>query len=295
MGALVLRDLNPGVYKLKFKSGDAVVEKSVLLNQEDVKIQGDQIRLTTAVPLQQPPVMVQPFRPLTLVKKGGAARSKRAGAPTAIPGTPPPPIYVESPPPNLTPSAQTQWNGTGSGLFFYLHAKRHRGAQRIVSAAQIIDEHGAELRTTADSSTYSHAIDCVPGHYILRVDAGEAGLVDLCLTASPGWCTCVFMPSREVGCNSTVEVPDVLNAGILYARLGQELSPSDPNLRWTEQLRVALLAGRPVASKDVFDFCLSLRARFLPGSRISSHSSLPVRARVSPMAGATKVYKSPRE
>jgi hypothetical protein len=252
LGGLKAANLEPGVYKLKFKSGDAVQEQSVVLNQAEVNIKGEAMRLATAIPIVGTPPPGVPTPAPTATAQGRPGRRRRSLRGASHGATPAP-----GAPSAITPTTQTQWTGTGGGLYFFLQATDAASAQRILSAAQVIDEHGNTLSATTDGPVYSQGIDCAPGNYTLRVDAGEAGIVDMCLPVSAGWRVSVFMPVREVGRTAPVQVPDVLNAGILYSRLHEQLNPADPNLRWTEQARLALLAGRSVAPKEQFERLLT--------------------------------------
>jgi hypothetical protein len=238
LGGLTAENLDPGVYKIKFKSGETVQEKSLVLNEATVLVTGDAVRFATPIPLDG-------TKPVAGPEGGRPARRKRtlrsargAEHAEAVPASMP----IASEPPYV-------WNGTGAGLYFYLVAKDAASARRIMSTAQLVDEHGGALSAVAEGPAFSQSFDCEPGNYILRVDAGEAGLVDMCLPVSPGWRLCVFMPVREVGRESRVEVPDVLNAGIVYIRLHEAWNSADQSLRWTEQARLALLAGRTVAPR----------------------------------------------
>src|SRR5436305_10765157 len=50
VGCLVADDLEPGLYKLKFKAGNNVVEMSKVFNQELVKVEGPPIELASPLP-----------------------------------------------------------------------------------------------------------------------------------------------------------------------------------------------------------------------------------------------------
>ena len=230
--------VDPGIYKVKFKSGDAVLEETVFLNQADVDVEGAAIQLNSAIPIDRADVQTSKGSPkkLTSTAPGGGLGK----ATDAVPGAEP-----------AAPSAVT-WNGSGAGFSFHLSTSTKRRTKTVLRAARVIDDAGSEFEVVADDREVNRFVDCAPGNYVLRVNAGEMGNIDMCLPATVGWRTSVFLPIREAGYARPVQIPDVANAGIILARLTKSIGPSDPSVRWTEQARLALAGGRAVAPKDQF-------------------------------------------
>jgi hypothetical protein len=212
VGGLDAAGLAPGVYKLKFKAGDAVTERTVVLNKAEEQVEGSEIPLATAVPI----------RPLSQ---------------TAF--TVPASLTSDAP-------APTGWNGTGSGLFVQVDAPAPL-AKRLATSVTILSER-EEMHPLAPRSGNAD-LDCAPGFYRLRVDAGEVGSIEMMLPALAGRRTAAFLPVRELGYRKPRPAPDLVNVGILMSPLDRRPNPSDPMVRWVEQARLGLNASRAVAPK----------------------------------------------
>src|SRR5436305_5490477 len=97
VGGLVADDLEPGLYKLKFKAGNNVVEMSKVFNQELVKVEGPPIELASSPlpPEDLAPSPTPALRRNTTSRGAADARASRSPKPR-----------------------KRKWRGAGSELFF---------------------------------------------------------------------------------------------------------------------------------------------------------------------------------
>lgn len=221
LGKLSVSALEPGLYKVKFKTGDSIAEQSVLLNEPDVTIQGSKIALSS---------------PVTSVESSAHPFLANAIA-------------------NMGPVAK-QWNGTGSGFFIYLNNSAATESGPPVAphslGITLLDANGLEWPVTSVDRNLNESIDCAPGQYCVRVNAGPIGTIQMSVPATPGFRTWVFIPIGEIGYGKSFPIADIRSAGILMSQVNNSPTPNDPMVYWTEQERLALSAGRAVAPVEKF-------------------------------------------
>lgn len=245
LGRLEAGDLRPGLYKVKFKSGETVSEKSILLNSPVTEINGPLLKLPTAVPIAAS-ADIQPAQ----APAPAARKNSRPASPANRPGgfaLAPRAIQAQLPKKSVSP-----WKGKGSGFYFELRATGAKSPHRVLAAVSLVNEEDDEWRPAGEATKLSHRLDCPPGVYRLRVRLADVGDIQMSLPAIEGWRTLVYLPVRDAGLDEAMEVPDIGNAGILLSKTDATPDLAGEMVYWTEQARLALASCRPVAPKEEF-------------------------------------------
>jgi len=197
VGKLDVKGLDPGVYKLKFKAGNNIVEQSVLLNEPLVQRTGPHIELASPMPLAPAAVMPALMAPAKPAKTAVRKKATRAAAKKA-------------------PPAASHQRKSDSEILFYVGTSGKEIPSDFLSAVNLIDEHGRDIKGKAhiDGEALTANVNCHPGFHRLRVDFGELGKVEMPIWASKGFQTCVFLPLGEFGTKTVHIRPDLGRAAI---------------------------------------------------------------------------------
>ena len=207
-------EVEPGVYKVKAKLGDATFERLVLLEADETLDVANDLRSGTAVPL------------------GGTKRGRAAGVGDAVQAS----RHVGSK------------SGDGAQIFVMTQGLAGDGEEGPVSApeASLHRPDGTrvgELRPLAGEGARGTTIEVDPGPYLLCRSGSEGDTLEQFIHAVAGWQTQVFAV-EEPGPSLDLWRTRV---SVLMAREG--FDPDDDELRLVEEARTALADERNVASE----------------------------------------------
>jgi len=210
-------ELTPGIYKIRYRIGNRVVDKLEEL----------------------------PF--------GDGAW--RVSAPE-LPLDSPAPLMSSSGVSPANASFARDWNhevhvrhGTGSKVFIFVSTPQNSPGLDI----ELRTFKGEQLATLAlfrkTESCSGCTIELNPGIYLLRARDGDGVSVERTVVASGGWQTQLFIPVAEQEQKGTWYA-DLSESALLMPRLEVGFEPSVPDFRWAEAARQALASGRAVTPND---------------------------------------------
>jgi hypothetical protein len=218
-------ELNPGVYKLRFRVGNKVTDELCELPAGDGVFRVDTPRLPFETPA-----------PILRLGDEGPPEQARIARDWSL----------------ETPLQQ----GSGSRLFVFADV---RAAGTSAVDLELRRFHGDVIAENSENGKFQVApqrfigchVELDPGCYLLR----SADIEQTIVTAA-GWQTQVFVPIVE---GDTDWHADLSASAILMARIGVGFERDAPFLRWTEAAREALAAGRGGAGSDreLMNFLLS--------------------------------------
>src|SRR3954464_12601757 len=237
----------PGIYKIKNRSGQATVERMIVVREGMDTVRLDPVPLNSAMPLlistktheyQQDVARHAADAPDLALGSGSAivlvARQWTAPAPDGKEET------VANP---------------ARGLSL------HDMAGRLLADGEALTE-GKEKGTFDPCVSLNVALD--PGPYRLSLLYKNGRRVEQTLIASAGWQTQVYLLVDNNSDKAAARV-DLINAAITLRKPGDPFSPEDPRLREEEIFRGALRDSRKVLSDEM-------------RSRIVSPSASPMQA-----------------
>lgn len=236
--------VEPGLYKVRFRSGDAMADRLVEVppqlppGQSEVLIRGEPLRFASALPLPDT---------RTSHEYHQAAWSHAWDPPDL----------------NL---------GNGSLLFVLARDADRRPSERVHHvpwrglslrdpAGRVLLDFADAPRRDADFGYASANLVVDPGTYILRVDTELNGILEMPLVTCPDWQTQVALRSRTIsrrqpgsqadgGGSRSVRRADLAGASVLMGRPGYRADPSGGQERLTELARLGLVQGRATLRPD---------------------------------------------
>ncbi len=233
-------EVEPGIYKARFRSGDTMADQLVEVppelppGQSEILVRGEPLRFASALPLPDT---------RTSHEYHQAAWNHAWD------------------PPDL-------FQGSGSLLFVLARDARKRPGERSShvpwQGLTLCDLDGRVLldfaeapRRDADLAYASANIQLDPGTYVLRVDTELNGILEMPVITRPDWQTQVALSSRSisrrapafregpgVGRSRSVRRADLAGATVLMGRPGYRSDPSGQQDRLTELARLGLIQGR---------------------------------------------------
>lgn len=228
-------DVDPGIYKVRFRSGasqhDELVEISGL--DENVVVQGPPILFHTAAPIDK-----------TLTTHE----------------------YHSGPATMLSKQVNCEI-GYGGELFIFVREEEGDQIQDqefSVSGVTVHSLDGMELATFEQGdvdiqyrwSAITLRLD--PGTYSIRVASGPIGTYEIFVTISQGWQTQVFMVMDEFWHDRiSFRAPSLRSASVLMSHQGRGFDPYSRTVRLAELARHALEQGRNVISSQLMNELLS--------------------------------------
>ncbi|SFT98562.1 1,4-alpha-glucan branching enzyme [Geodermatophilus amargosae] len=223
----VAQALEPGLYKVKFRSGSAIHEMHQALEP------GAGTVIVTA-----PPLLFSSAAPLADTAKSHEYHQDAAAA--------------------LSREVHARV-GYGSEVFVFARAWSPTGTSprgNPARALQLLDLGGApliELETRSRTNLAAAdpwagcTVQVTPGAYRLRLDAAPWGRLEQLVVAAPHWQTQVFVLGAE---DPRDDAPpwhvDLARATVLQSRLGRGFDPAHDQQRLTDLARLALVNGRSV-------------------------------------------------
>ncbi len=223
----------PGVYKARFVSGSSMHD--VLLDAtrpgQDVNYHQEALDLHSAAPL---PVNS---------KSVSAKRSLDVGAQMRVAEALSNEVHLHV--------------GSGSHLFLLVRDEAKPGPLACLDAVEVLAMDGTRLAKLGDGrhepsvATAGLSLSMDPGTYRLRVDSGEAGTYEWCVSTVPGFQTQVFQRvERFPSASGDVWSPALRSASLLMVQ-GMGFQPQRPGMRLTELTLQALVRGRHVLPERV--------------------------------------------
>ena len=235
LGQLVL-DLNPGLYKVKFKAGSQIEEQFVTLapGKEKVWVHATESSQATSLPLMKESLL-ESFEKTKPYVTQAEEQSRKT--------------HLEI--------------GTGSQLFVFVHDD----IERQIDVARGLSLHDQKGRTIAliskqgaknrEEKWAACNVSLEPGQYRLRLQTKVIGRLEQTISTSDGWQTQIFLGSRSYmrstgrdTANRYARRADLPNASVLMTRLGKGFDSRRDDLRWMESARLGLLNKRPVANTE---------------------------------------------
>lgn len=146
--------------------------------------------------------------------------------------------------------------GAGSRLMVFARDLDRRGPSpgEGLSLLALDGERLADLSDgdqSEDGSCGGLSVELSPGTYRLRVDTSPLGVYEMFLVASPGWQTQVFLLADDFPAGGDrVRRASLRSASVLMARPERGFDPAADDLRLADLARIALRAGRDIASRS---------------------------------------------
>ena len=147
--------------------------------------------------------------------------------------------------------------GSGSHLFLLVRDETTPGPLACLDAVEVLAMDGTRLAKLRDGrhepteATAGLSLSLDPGTYRLRVDGGEVGTYEWCVSTVPGMQTQVFLRvERFPSASGDVWSPALRSASLLMVQ-GMGFQPHRPDMRLTELALQALLRGRQVLPERI--------------------------------------------
>lgn len=215
-------DVPPGIYKVRFRSGDEQRDELVEVSREDSEkvVSGALVRFRSAAPIAD------------------TATSRE---------------YHSEPAERMSRSEPMRI-GQGSRLFLFAR-ELHDGSEVdpwVGMSLHDLDggrvagfEDGGEMQSEPRYGALHLELD--PGTYRLRVDTGPVGTYEMFVVTSAGWQTQVFMVCEDFDCaEGSVRRASLRDASVFMTRAGEGFDADDEQLRLAELARQGLASGRSV-------------------------------------------------
>lgn len=223
-------DLAPGIYKVKFRSGDAIEEKMVSLapGSGPVRVDSESLHLSSS-PFFAGRRPREEFHAYwhDVVNQGGGVRHE---------------------------------TGTGSeiALFVIDEAVKEKPLRlkglslKSLDEGPIYDFAGTEsVSLMEDSLRIAGATVSVdPGNYRLSLRTNVIGTLEQSIYAAEGWQTVVLLRMTTFHAKQRSRRADLVNATILMRRLGEPIDFEHPYHRAADTARTALATGRGLISEE---------------------------------------------
>ncbi len=222
-------DVEPGLYKVRFRSGSQQHDELVEVRDGPVSLVGKRLNFESAAPLADT----------------STSHEYHAG-------------------PAQTLSRQVDRRiGHGSQLFVFLRdVDRHHPLEPDVVTIHHLD--GAlmcritEGHVNLGDQFAAINLDLDPGTYRLRVDTEPMGIYESFITMSAGWQTQVFLIMDNFPVGSTqLRRPSIRRSSVHMAHIGRGFDVHGDSGRLTDLARLGLLQGRKVISRDEMNHILS--------------------------------------
>lgn len=125
----------------------------------------------------------------------------------------------------------------------------------LEQAGELICDVSSGYRKGEDEISAACSLALAPGSYRLRVSGTPSGDFESAVVASSGWQTQVFLSRREAVAEDGGEsiFADLQHASILMAHPDIGFDPEDPNLRLTEKARYALVERRAALGRGAVE------------------------------------------
>ncbi len=224
--------VSPGIYKARFRIGQKQVDQLVEVARESperatLEICGDPVDFSSPVPLAGIGAGqdIQEVHRKAAEKFSQLAVSEQKGAGSWLF------LFIRE----ITDSAAVPWAGiTLHDLDGALVAEPNQG---------ICDQ---------ENGYFALHLEVDPGTYRLRVEEEPGEFYEMFVQTKQGWQTQVFAVSEQAW------LPDIQahraalsSAAVLMVAAGQGFSPDDAVARQVELLRLGLLHGRPIMSREI--------------------------------------------
>jgi hypothetical protein len=245
------RDLEPGVYKIKFRAGSLTKEVNQVIEPSPGK-----------VVVHSPPMAFSSAAPLSSTRKIHEYQRDAAA--------------------QLSTSVQKSF-GSGGQLFVFARTWTESSAEsagiQTVSLpaghnpAATLTLHDRDGHLMLDFENAARQgdlnrqdpwaalnIDVDPGTYRLRIQIPELGALEQAVVVSPRWQTQVFLLQRNYGtADQPAFRPDLGHASILLSRIGNGFDPSSEEFRLVELARIALCSRRTFVPSHLLDQMLDAK------------------------------------
>jgi hypothetical protein len=229
-GGALEYELEPGIYKLRFRAGYSMEDHLVALEAgQTLEFRAPRLAFKSAAPLQGTADFAQPQRK-------SAHRI----------------------------SQQTQRElGQGGGFFLYISDPDRRGRRPLAQgvgphdlqgqAILDVQKAGRSSPRSAPEPWFALSASLEPGSYRLRVDTAQ-GKLEHSVIVCPGWQTQIFLRRTPFWHHQrSRRAPNLFEASVLMLPLGEGFRPDRPDLRWTELARQGLSSGRAVLEPGLVD------------------------------------------
>jgi hypothetical protein len=231
----------PGVYKLKVRAGEQVVEEYIVLHAGDspVRKQLAEVRFATAAPL----TYTTKSHPHHIEAACAASTEEHVSLGNGSW------IFVMTrqwSPPNT--SAVSQPHPTDHHPAAGLHLTLANGRGEPPSVGNV-DLATASVTDFASDAWAACNIQVNPGLYLLSLDLPSGRRIQQTIVATPGWQTQVFLLPRLFP-HENASAPDLLNAAILMHR-GKGFDPDRREDRLCEIARHSLMSQRAVVRDEI--------------------------------------------
>ena len=221
--------LEPGVYAVRFRTGNQVKQKLAILQSpgasETVSLEQDELMFSTAAP----------------IRKTTTSREYHREPAERISWSKPYPIAVPDAPPD------------DSNLLVFA---RDLGGKNLLNPAQDLTLHKLDGTLLGDlSQLCEHNLEqkwagchlrLPPGGYLLRNEWKSSKWTEMLLQTCPGWQTQAFLQATTRGRDGEESHIDLSRTSVLMAPADQGFDPERMDYRWTEQALLALSGGRVV-------------------------------------------------
>lgn len=220
-------ELKPGLYKIRYATGNDIVEEVFELEA------GEKERI-----LDKPHLPLSSPAPLTSSKSGASEQGNLAVNLSIQPGIP---------------------HGNGSELFVFVREvpQAHEettnastppphpasGLKLFDFTGGLIEDFGT-LAASRGCAGVNIALD--PGSYVLRLEWPGHDALEQTIVTCAGWQTQVFLPLALLSTDETIQRPSLENAAIFMTHIGQGFRADAQEAAWVEMARAWLARGEPV-------------------------------------------------
>jgi len=214
-------ELNPGLYTVNFRAGDAVTEKDVILRPgsatQYVNLKPEEApRFKSAAPLQR----TSSSREVDQALAESLSRSE--------------PVMPEG-------------HEGGSHLLLFVRDPRGGEGRHVGNGLDLRDRFGNQLVDFASSGRHvieqrqsGIHVSLNPGSYCLGLELGNGIRLEQVITTAEGWQTQIFLTVDEFGSGGDNLLPSLWDMSVLFSRAYQGFEADSPDARYTELALLAL-------------------------------------------------------
>lgn len=223
-------ELDPGVYTVQFRAGDALAEKQVVLRPGSPL---KRVELSTAEAPQFSSAVPLARTSSTREVDQDAARSLSRADPITLPG-----------------------HAGGSHLMVFIRDPSGGAGQSVDGGLELRDPAGGLLAKFTEIGEHKPEhrqsgvhVNLDPGVYRLALNVGGGVRLEQSIATAAGWQTQVFLTVDDFGSSDEL-LPNLWDMSVMFAHAHQGFDPNSPDARYTELALRALEGGDAVPASD---------------------------------------------